>query len=90
MTFAHNGDENGYWLLRSCTHEVVTPLNKWVGTGVQDCAQERRPRAALRRVKSKTAVHLQTRSLAWRQIFNAQPSSSTAVSSLIIYFMQLR
>jgi len=39
MTFAHNADENGYWLLRSCTHEVVTPLNKWVRTGVQDCAQ---------------------------------------------------
>ena len=32
MTFAHNADENGYWLLRSCTHEVVTPPNKWVRT----------------------------------------------------------
>jgi hypothetical protein len=33
MIFAHNADKNGYRLLRSRTHEVMAPLNKWVRTG---------------------------------------------------------
>jgi hypothetical protein len=38
MIVAHNADENGYWLLRSCAHEVMPPLNKRVRAGVRDCA----------------------------------------------------